>query len=96
MDALMGKILFGVNRVGSGSHGCRQDLKQGVPSFMKLSGGEQTGGIPVGAGSRFPDHSAAVYAFPCAQPLISRHGLFSCSAAELHPCSGRLDSNQWR
>lgn len=49
-DTLAGKILFGVNRVGSGSHGCWQNLKQGVPSFMKLSGGcAKTGGISLGS-----------------------------------------------
>ena len=50
MDALMGKILFCVNRVGSESHSCWQNLQQGVPSFMKLSGGcAKTGGISLGS-----------------------------------------------
>ena len=50
MDALIGKILFCVSRVGSGSHVCSQNPKQGVPSIMKLSGGcAKTGGFSLGS-----------------------------------------------
>ena len=69
MDALMSKILFGVNRVGTGSHGCWQNLLQGVPSFMKLSGGcdAKQVGFPLGVSSCFPEsHYCCLRLYLCA------------------------------